>query len=57
MITWTKRLLLTARFLALIATNILTLTNTTFNAALSGLVGISTSFAGNGIVAGYLNYQ
>jgi hypothetical protein len=57
MITWTKRLLLTASFLALIATNILTLTNTTFNAALSGLVGISTSFAGNGIVAGYLNYQ
>ena len=39
MITWTKRLLLTASFLALIATNILTLTNTAFNAALSGLMG------------------
>jgi hypothetical protein len=39
MITWTKRLLLTASFLALITTNILTLTNTAFNAALSGLMG------------------
>ena len=39
MITWTKRLLLTASFLALITTNILTLTNTAFNGALSGLVG------------------
>jgi len=39
MITWIKRLLLTASFLALIATNILTLTSTAFNAALSGLVG------------------
>ena len=39
MIPWTKRLLLTASFLALIATNILTLTHTAFNAALSGLVG------------------
>ena len=39
MITWTKRLLLTAIFLALITTNILTLTNTAFNAALSGLIG------------------
>ena len=39
MITWTKRLLLTATFLALITTNILTLTNTVFNAALSGLIG------------------
>ena len=38
-ITWTKRLLLTLTFLALIATNILTLTSTAFNAALSGLVG------------------
>jgi hypothetical protein len=38
-ITWTKRLLLTLTFLALITTNILTLTNTAFNAALSGLVG------------------
>jgi hypothetical protein len=31
MITWTKRLLLTASFLALITTNILTLTSTAFN--------------------------
>jgi hypothetical protein len=38
-ITWTKHLLLTLTFLALIATNILTLTSTAFNAALSGLVG------------------
>jgi hypothetical protein len=39
MLTWTKRLLLTASFLALITTNILTLTSTAFNAALSGLMG------------------
>ena len=39
MFIWTKRLLLTASFLALITTNILTLTHTVFNAALSGLVG------------------
>jgi hypothetical protein len=39
MITWTKRPLLTASFLALITTNVLTLTSTAFNAALSGLVG------------------
>ncbi len=39
MITWTKRLILTASFLALVTTNILTLTNTAFNAALSGLMG------------------
>jgi hypothetical protein len=37
-ITWTKRLILTLAFLALIATNILTLTHSAFNAALSGLV-------------------
>lgn len=37
--TWIKRLLLSAGFLALITTNILTLTNTAFNAALSGLMG------------------
>ncbi len=36
MITWTKRLILTASFLALITTNILTLTNAAFNAAVSG---------------------
>jgi len=39
MITWSKRLLLTASFPALITTNILTLTSTAFNAALSGLMG------------------
>ena len=38
MITWTKRLILTASFLALITTNILTLTSTAFNAAVSGLM-------------------
>jgi hypothetical protein len=41
MITWTKRLLLTLTFLALIATNILSLTSTAFNAALAGLMGTS----------------
>jgi hypothetical protein len=39
MLTWTKRLLLTASFLALLTTNILTLTSTAFNAAVSGLMG------------------
>ena len=38
-LTWTKRLILTAAFLALIASNALTLTNTAFNAAVSGLMG------------------
>ena len=37
--SWTKRLILTGSFLALIATNILTLTSTAFNAAVSGLMG------------------
>ena len=31
--TWTKRLVLTLSFLALIATNVLTLASTAFNAA------------------------
>jgi hypothetical protein len=39
MITWTKRLIITTSFLALITTNILTLTSTAFNAAVSGLMG------------------
>ena len=39
MITWTKRLILTSAFLALIATNVLTLTNAAFKTALSGLMG------------------
>ena len=37
--TWTKRLIITVSFLALIATNVLTLTNAAFNAAISGLMG------------------
>lgn len=37
-IIWAKRLLLTLSFLALIVTNVLTLTNSAFNAALSGLM-------------------
>ncbi|HBZ48963.1 MAG TPA: hypothetical protein DEO43_01430 [Halieaceae bacterium] len=39
MIIWTKRLLLTCTILGLLATNVLTLTSTAFNAALSGLMG------------------
>ena len=39
MITWIKRLLLTVTILGLLATNLLTLTNTIFNTALSGLMG------------------
>jgi membrane protease subunit (stomatin/prohibitin family) len=39
MITWTKRLLLTVSFLALITTNILAFTSTAFNAAVSGVMG------------------
>ena len=38
MLTWTRRLLLTATFSTLIATNILTLTSVAFNTALSGLI-------------------
>ncbi len=38
MITWTKRLILSSAFLALITTNVLTLTNAAFNAAVSGLM-------------------
>jgi hypothetical protein len=37
-ITWVKRLVLTLSFLTLIAVNVLTLTSTAFNAALSGLM-------------------
>jgi hypothetical protein len=40
--TWIKRLFLTLSFLALIATNVLTLTSTAFNAALSSMM--STAF-------------
>ena len=38
-LAWTKHLILTATFLALIATNILTLTSSASNAAVSGLMG------------------
>ncbi|MGI9569436.1 MAG: hypothetical protein ACR2PH_06800 [Desulfobulbia bacterium] len=38
MITWTKRLLLTCTILGLLATNVLTLTSASFNAALSGFM-------------------
>ncbi|MCA9913470.1 MAG: hypothetical protein KC496_08970 [Anaerolineae bacterium] len=38
LLTWSKRLILTTSFLALIITNILTLTSAAFNAAISGLV-------------------
>ena len=39
MVTWIKRLVLTCTILGLLTTNILTLTNAAFNAALSGLIG------------------
>ena len=39
MITWTKRLIISTTVLALLTTNILTLSSTAFNAALSGLMG------------------
>jgi hypothetical protein len=39
MFIWTKRLLLSAALLALITSNILTLTNAAFNTAVSGLMG------------------
>lgn len=39
MFTWIKRLVIAASFLALISMNILTLTHTAFNSALSGLAG------------------
>ena len=45
MIIWTKRLLLTCTILGLLATNILTLTSTAFNAALSGLMGTALGVA------------
>ena len=38
MITWSKRLLLTCTILGLLASNVLTVTSTAFNAALSGLM-------------------
>ena len=39
MVTWIKRLVLTCTILGLLTTNILTLTNAAFNAALSRLIG------------------
>ncbi len=38
-LTWTKRLIIVFSFLALIVTNILTLTNAAFNTAVSSLMG------------------
>ena len=49
MFTLVKRLFLTLAFLALIATNVLTLTHTAFNAALSGL--LSATFSAQTIYA------
>ena len=58
MIIWTKRLLLSACFLALIATNILTLTNTAFNAALSGLMGSALGIRSvSGMMQSKITYQ
>ena len=45
MITWTKRLLLTCAILGLLATNVLTLTSTAFNAALSGFMSTAMGVA------------
>ena len=45
MITWTKRLLLTCTILGLLATNVLTLTSTAFNAALSGAMSTALGVA------------
>jgi Pyruvate/2-oxoacid:ferredoxin oxidoreductase gamma subunit len=42
MMTWTKRLLLTCTILGLLATNVLTLTSTAFNAAMSGALATAT---------------
>ena len=42
MLTWIKRSFITISFLALIITNVLTLTHAAFNAALSGLIGAAT---------------
>lgn len=41
MITWMKRLLLTVSLLALVITNVLTLTNSAFNTLVSGWLGAS----------------
>ena len=45
MITWTKRLLLTCTILGLFTTNVLTLTSTAFNAALSGFMSTALGVA------------
>ena len=45
MITWTKRLLLTCTILGLLATNVLALTSTAFNAALSGFMSTALGVA------------
>ena len=45
MITWIKRLLLTCTLLGLLATNVLTLTSTAFNAAVSGFMSTALGVA------------
>ena len=45
MITWTKRLLLTCTILGLLATNVLTLTSTGFNATVSGFMSTALGVA------------
>lgn len=45
MITWIKRLLLTGTILGLLAINVLTLTSSAFNAALSGIMSTALGVA------------
>jgi hypothetical protein len=45
MTAWTKRLLLTCIILGLLATNVLTLTSTAFNAAISGFMSTTQGVA------------
>ena len=45
MITSTKRLILTCTILGLLATNVLTLTSTAFNAAISGFMSTTQGVA------------
>ena len=45
MITWIKRLLLTCTIIGLLATNVLTLTSSAFNAALSGFMSTALGVA------------
>ena len=45
MMTWIKRLILTCTILGLLATNVLTLTSTAFNAAVSGFMSTALGVA------------